>query len=238
MLLRRVLPVDGGEVDLDSADADDRLHDWYRPVSAGLRLMMVTTLDGKTVGDDDTSASISSDTDRRVLRAVRSHADAIIVGAETVRREAIGPAQNAAIVVVSGTGALDGHRLTLSATERELIVVTTPEGAERARAALTALPHTVLPVPPSAQGRLPVAAVVDAIRGRGYDQLVCEGGPSLANQLRASRLVDEFCLTTAPVLGGGAPLAADDDATARLIPRQLLVDEEGFSYGRWVSAAG
>ena len=102
MLLRRVVPVNGGELDLDSPGADEQLADWYRPTVAGLRLMMVATLDGHTVGDDGTSASISSDTDRRVLRAVRVHAGAIIVGAETVRREAIGPAQDSAIIVVSG----------------------------------------------------------------------------------------------------------------------------------------
>jgi 5-amino-6-(5-phosphoribosylamino)uracil reductase len=236
MLLRRVVPVNGGELDLDSPGADEQLADWYRPTVAGLRLMMVATLDGHTVGDDGTSASISSDTDRRVLRAVRVHAGAIIVGAETVRREAIGPAQDSAIIVVSGSGALEGHRLTPSAAERELIVVTTDSAAGRARAALGSLPHELLTLPPSAEGRLEAAAVVDAVQARGYDQLVCEGGPTLATQLRASGLVDEMCLTTAPMLGGRAPFSADDEVT-RLIPRQILVDDEGFSYGRWVPAA-
>ena len=83
---------------------------------------------------------------------------------------------------------------------------------------------------------LGAAAVVDAVQARGYDQLVCEGGPTLATQLRAAGLVDEMCLTTAPMLGGRAPFSADDEVT-RLIPRQILVDDEGFSYGRWVPAA-
>ncbi|RZT64235.1 5-amino-6-(5-phosphoribosylamino)uracil reductase [Microcella alkaliphila] len=238
MLLRRVLPSDGGVVDLASPDSDERLHDWYRPLGPGLRLMLISTLDGKTAGDDGTSASISSDTDRRVLRAVRSHADAIIIGAETVRREAIGPAQGSAIVVVSGSGALDGHRLAPSAAERELLVVTTPDGADRARHALTALPHEVVTLAAADDGRLDADAVVDAVRARGYTQLVCEGGPSLAHQFRASGLVDEWCLTVAPAIGGGTPLTATDSAVARLVPRQLLVDDEGFSYGRWAPEAG
>jgi riboflavin biosynthesis pyrimidine reductase len=238
MLLRRVLPADTGEIDLDFPDAEARLADWYRPAGAGLRLMMVATLDGHTVGDDGTSASISSKTDRRVLRAVRSHSDAIIVGAETVRREAIGPTEGSAVVIVSGSGALEGHRLTPSAATRELIVLTTPDGAGRARQALAALPHEVLTLRAATDGRLDAASVVDAVRARGYSQLVCEGGPSLANQLRASGLVDEVCLTTAPSLGGRAPLSAANDAVTRLAPRQLLVDEDGFSYGRWVPVIG
>ncbi|MGY6496794.1 MAG: dihydrofolate reductase family protein [Microcella sp.] len=234
MLLRRVLPSDHGVVDLGSADGDALLREWYRPVGPGLRLMMIATLDGHAVGDDGTSVTLSSDTDRRVLHAVRAHADAIVIGAKTVRREPIGSAGGAAVVVVSASGALEGHRLTAAAAETALIVVTTPTGADSARAALAPLPAEVIALTPDESGRPSAPAIVEALRARGFEHLVCEGGPALAAQLRASGLVDEVCLTTAPALGGAVPLSGDDTPVTRLRPRQLLVDEEGFSYGRWV----
>lgn len=235
MLLRRVLPTTEGPIALDTNEGREQLAEWYRPHGdASMRLMMIATLDGRAAGGDGVSDSVSSPVDRRVLQAVRGHADAVIVGAGTVRRESLGRPPGAALVVVTASGALDGHRLRESDDGSPLIVMTSPDGAERARAALTRIPHEIVTATGDDAGRPTVDAVVGILRRRGYAHLVCEGGPSLAAQFVDAELIDEYCLTTAPALGGAQPLLGEGDRPlTHLEPRQLLVDDAGFSYGRW-----
>ena len=56
-----------------------------------VRAMMVTTLDGAAAGPDGLSGSISGEADKVVFDAVRAHADAVLIGAGTMRAERYGP---------------------------------------------------------------------------------------------------------------------------------------------------
>ena len=47
------------------------------------------------------------------------------------------------------------------------------------------------------------AAAVSALAGRGYREILAEGGPHLLGQLAAAGLIDELCVTISPVLAGG-----------------------------------
>jgi riboflavin biosynthesis pyrimidine reductase len=47
-----------------------------------------------------------------------------------------------------------------------------------------------------------LAAGLAELRRRGHRQLLCEGGPQLFGSLTAADLVDELCLTVAPLLAG------------------------------------
>ena len=47
------------------------------------------------------------------------------------------------------------------------------------------------------------AAAVSALAGRGYREILAEGGPHLLSQLAAAGLIDELCVTISPVLVGG-----------------------------------
>ncbi|WP_439565899.1 dihydrofolate reductase family protein, partial [Microcella sp.] len=86
-MLRRVVPVEGGELDVDHPDARRTLLDWYEPHSPEhVRLTFVSTLDGRAAGGDGTSESLTTRTDRMILGVIRQHADVVLVGAETVRR--------------------------------------------------------------------------------------------------------------------------------------------------------
>jgi riboflavin biosynthesis pyrimidine reductase len=82
---------------------------------------------------------------------------------------------------------------------------------------------------------VPLPAMLAALRERGLEHIVCEGGPRLVGQLLAAGLVDELCLTTVPrllgqpsVLFGGATGGAHD-----LELLHLLADEGGALYARW-----
>src|SRR3954467_87 len=65
-----------------------------------VRAMMVTTLDGAAAGPDGLSGSISGEADKAVFDAVRREADAVIIGAGTMRAERYGPFRNRARLAI------------------------------------------------------------------------------------------------------------------------------------------
>ena len=52
---------------------------------------MLMDLEGSIAGSDGRSGSLSGPADRRVFSAIRSHADAVIIGASTMRAERYRP---------------------------------------------------------------------------------------------------------------------------------------------------
>jgi len=235
MTLRRVVPVAGGELDVEHPDARRTLLDWYAPHSPEhVRLTLVTTLDGRATGADGTSESLTSRTDRMVLGVVRQHADVVLVGAETVRRERLRRPRRAALAIVSVSGDLTGHRFDDDDDRTApVLVLTTAAGAARAAASVPGA--TVLTLASDADGTIPPRAIIDAVRAQGFAGIAAEGGPSLASQLLDAELVDELCLTVMPSIGGAglAVLGGAIGPIRRLEARQLLVDDEGAQYGRW-----
>ena len=234
--LRRVVPFDGGLVDLDAPDARSTLLDWYEPHALDhCRLNLVATLDGRAAGVDGTSESLTSRADRTILGVIRQLADVVLVGAETVRREGYVRPQRAALAIVSASGDLDGHRLS-SADDagREahpVFVFTTEHGAARARASIDEAHVLVL----DGVERVDLSEVIVAVRRLGLRRIVAEGGPRLAAQLLEAHLVDELCLTVMPRLGGPAlpVLSAATAPVTSVNPALLLVDGTGAQFGRW-----
>ena len=47
-----------------------------------------------------------------------------------------------------------------------------------------------------------VKAALDALAARGYQRVLCEGGPHLLAQVAGEDLLDELCLTLSPLLAG------------------------------------
>jgi riboflavin biosynthesis pyrimidine reductase len=59
---------------------------------------------------------------------------------------------------------------------------------------------------------------VEALRRRGYELILSEGGPTAFGALVAAGLVDELFLTTSPLLAGRSPSS----------PRRALVENAEF----------
>lgn len=252
MIVRRVVPVDdaprSGEnaVDTEAPDARDRLRDWYRLDSpASIRLMMIGTLDGRAAGDDGTSESLTSRLDRMILGLVREWADLVVVGAESVRREGYLLPRRSRLAIVSASGNLHGHRLDevaapsiSGATPPPVLVLTTAAGEDAVTHSLEGVPHDTVVLAEEGEGRIAVADILTALRDHGGQRLACEGGPRLAAQFHAADLVDEVCLTVAPRLGGPELplLGSGTTSPTDLHLRQLLMDDDGVQYGRWVRA--
>jgi riboflavin biosynthesis pyrimidine reductase len=205
----------------------------------------VSTLDG-AVALDRAGASggreISGgfEPDRFVMGLLRSAADAVLVGAGTVRasrthgwspghayppsasqfaawRRELGlTSDGPATVLVTASGALD-HRDLPDDQEAPIIVATTVSGARRLAGRTEASQVEIVPL---ADGpRIPVDALVGFLGQRGFELVLSEGGPNLFGELLAARLVDEVFLTVAPQLAGRS------DSLDRL----ALVEGVGFA---------
>jgi riboflavin biosynthesis pyrimidine reductase len=223
------------EVGTDSTQ--ETLESWYRPPSTPwLRINLIAAVSGDAAGTDGTSDSLSNPADRAILRAIRDVADAVVVGAASVRAEGYRVPRTAKLVVVTSTGDLSGHRIAPERAER--VVVVCPEAAvARVRESLggsLAELATIIVVDDDAR-RITPRAIVEALHERGLTSLVCEGGPSLAGQFVRDGLVDELCLSTSPVvIGSGLPVFGTERfAASRLSLGQLLIDDQSALYARW-----
>ncbi len=239
MKLRRLLPAgDAGrdaQVDLDDASARSVLAEWYAPPSARwLRLNFVATVDGRVAGPDGTSESLTSRADRAILGIVRRAADAVLVGANSVRAEGYRIPAHATLAVVTTSGDLAGHRLDPAALRPGGLLVFAPPAAHAAvQRSLGDVPFE-LEIMGDGSAPIDPRRLVGALRDRSLESVVCEGGPRLATQLVDAGLVDELCLTTSPSLGGSAG-GLLDEGTHRggLALSHLLVDDSGVLYARW-----
>ena len=138
--------------------------------------------------------------------------------------------KRAPLAVVTASGNLEGHRI--NGDGPAVIVVCPPESVERVRASLPeADVITVLGL------RMTPADIIHALRSRGFDSILCEGGPGLARQMVVAGLADEVCLTTSPRLTGVTlPLFGVESFPEVAVElAQLLVDDESSLYARWIT---
>jgi riboflavin biosynthesis pyrimidine reductase len=235
VILTPVFPTAGTSIDLELEGARDLISALYRPpIESWLRLNLIGSVSGSATGPDGTSETLTNAVDRMILKVIRSLADVVVVGAASVRAEGYFVPRGGALAVVSRGGDFTGHNIKNTDQRGTVLVLCPAAVADRARATIGAIDVTIVPVP-DVDGSLSADAIVTALRGAGYRSMVAEGGPALATELLLGGVVDELCLTTSPVLNGGKlPLfgaRAFEDHPLTL--NQLLIDDAGFSYGRW-----
>jgi riboflavin biosynthesis pyrimidine reductase len=184
----------------------------------------VASIDGVAAiaGIEMSSAAISGGepADRFMMALLRSLADAIVVGSGTLR-EHEGPwtaerafpaganlfrraraetsrSEAPALVVVTGSGELRSDHPALGAAT----VVTTSAGA-RTIAERRIHAGEVIDL---GEGEEPdPKAVIAALRERGHQRILTEGGPSLMGSMLEAEVVDQLFLTISPKLVGGGP---------------------------------
>ncbi|MFK0099634.1 MULTISPECIES: pyrimidine reductase family protein [unclassified Streptomyces] len=251
--MRRLFPV----TDLTAADTSgewslDRLADAYAyPAGDGpwLRANMVSTLDG-AAQHDGRSQPISCESDMRVFGTLRGLADVVIAGAQTVRQEGYRPARARdafaarraaagqtpapAVAVVSGSLDLD-FSLPLFVSPLVPTLVLTGAGAPPDRIA-TARKAGAEVVIAGEGSRVDPARAVRELADRGHRRLLTEGGPRLLGQFVAEGVLDELCLTVAPMLtAGDAQRIAGGPAVD--VPKRFalasLLEEDGFLFTRY-----
>lgn len=150
--------------------------------------------------------------DRFLLGLLRALADAVVVGAGTLRAEPghlwtpvlVDPERADAyaalnieprLVVVTARGDLDPH---VRALERGALVLTTDAGAAALEGRLPGASRLLSLGPELPDG----ATILEAVRAEGHRRVLTEGGPRLLASFVAAGVVDELFLTLSPVLAG------------------------------------
>ena len=172
---------------LCSDEASALIRPFAKHVTTGLPYVTVKlamSLDGKICDDLGNARWISSERSRRVTGRLREHVDAVMVGAETIRKD-------------------DPSLLCHTRRNDDLWRVVVSRSGK--------LPRTAQVFTDAAKGRtLVFRDVVEAMRElgrRGLMHVLCEGGLGLARSLASADLVDEWITVLAPIVIGTGPLA-------------------------------
>jgi riboflavin biosynthesis pyrimidine reductase len=176
--------------------------------------VMVSSLDGRaTLGG--TSRALGGPSDLAMLLALRRRADALLVGPSTVRAEGYGPLPCPAVLVSRSFDLPWEAGLFAAPAQRVLVYSRAEQEPPDVAAEVEAVPIVAL------------AEVLADLRERGYQRLLCEGGPTLNRALLAEGLLDELFLTLVPVVAGdeGAPAIIAPGDSARLSLRSVATDE-------------
>lgn len=207
----------------------------------------VTSLDGvAALGPEHPSSGSAisgrEPADRFVMALLRACADAVLVGAGTLRatpthrwipehvfpagadefavlRRNLGRAAQPELIVVTASGDLPAAHPAL---QGNALIVTTSAGARRLDGHLAGACELVVlgdgPV-------LGMREVMTAVRARGHAVVLSEAGPDVLGHLVADRLLDELFWTVSPVLAGRG-----------VVPRPGLVSGIELLPGRWDAA--
>jgi riboflavin biosynthesis pyrimidine reductase len=251
---------DGGGTQLtvlgpvDEAD-DGRLTDFYAyPAdlqSCWVRGNMIASLDGGAT-DDGKAGGLAGPGDRAVFALMRHAADVILVGAATVRienysgaqlsvaqrqaRQRRGQAEVPPIAVVTQTGDLDPSARLFTRTEAPPLILTCSQSFDDTRQRLGSVAEVI-----DASGREPDsvdgAAALKILAERKLFRVLTEGGPLFLSLLIENGLLDELCLTIAPILVGGVArriATGPGQVHTKMRRTHLLTDDEGYLYTRYV----
>ncbi len=183
----------------------------------------VSSLDGVvTLGSVPSAGSVISGkyaADRFVMGLLRACADAVVIGAGTLRatpghlwtaghvypdlassfaelRKSLGRSADPRLVLVTASGEVDPSH---PAVAKGALVMTTRDGA---RAIGERLPATCEVIELGAGKTLDMVRAVGELRKRGFQVVLTEGGPHLIGQFIEQGLLDELFLTVSPVLAG------------------------------------
>jgi 2,5-diamino-6-hydroxy-4-(5-phosphoribosylamino)pyrimidine 1'-reductase len=193
---------------------------------------MAMTVDGKITSAAREYPRFTSDLDRTTMDRLRAEADAIVIGAGTLRaddpplhvrdsgmrayRESLGKSGEPLRVVVTASGSIDaGSRFFRDGEVGGRIVVTIERLDARRLAAL----REQAEVWQLGLEEVDLRLLLDRLADRGVSRLLLEGGGELNWRFVRDGLVDELYVTIAPVLlggreaptlleGGGFPMAA------------------------------
>jgi riboflavin biosynthesis pyrimidine reductase len=187
----------------------------YADAPNGVRANMIFSADG-AAAFQGRAGTLSCPADQNLLRDLRAFADVVLVGAGTARAERYGPARFTAaqealrgavrglapppIAVVSQTGQLP-PTLFVDATSTPILV--TSASAARTHSLHEDMRWRLLV---AGEDTVDVDAAIQQLHALGMQRILCEGGPTLLDQLIDADVVDEICVTIAPLLAGSQPV--------------------------------
>lgn len=214
----------------------------------------ISSVDGGAT-TDGTSGGLGSFGDRRLFQVLRDLADVVVVGAGTVRAENYAGVQMSIrqrqtrrergqqevppLAVVTRSGHLDRDLAALTHTEVPPLVLTSSAAAKTARSHFGSSAE-VIACSGSDPDEIDPAEIVAALVERTLLRVLAEGGPTLMDTLIDHDLLDELCVTYAPMLVGGSATriaTGPGHVIRRLTRTHLISDGDGYVYARYTRAS-
>jgi len=185
----------------------------------------VSSIDGvATLGEGTSAGSTISGkyaADRFLMALLRACADAVVLGAGTLRatpghlwtpahvfpqhadsfaglRRSLGRSPEPRLVVITAQGAVDAAHVAI---QHGALIFTTRRGADACR---HQVPESCEVVVMGEGEGVDLGAVIHELRNRNLGVLLTEGGPHLMGELIELGLLDEAFLTVSPVVAGRA----------------------------------
>jgi riboflavin biosynthesis pyrimidine reductase len=237
------------------ADDDARLAAYYdypgELERCWVRANMISSLDGGAT-DDGSSGGLAGPGDRAVFARMRQEADVILVGASTVRienysgvqmslaqrqqRQARGQTEVPPIAVVTHRAEFEHDAKLFTRTEVPPLILTARDTVPDATKRFGAQAE-VVDASGAEPDRVDPAGVVGVLNARGLRRVLLEGGPSLLSLFIEQDMLDEMCVTIAPILVGGLArriATGSGEAHTKMRRSHLLSDREGYLYTRYV----
>ncbi|WP_199443941.1 pyrimidine reductase family protein [Umezawaea beigongshangensis] len=207
-------PPPGAET-TDTSDLE-RLYDYPDDLDRPwVQVNFISSLDG-AMSVAGRSAGLGNAADKKIFALGRDLADVVLVGAGTAlaegyrgvragevraeRRARLGLSPVPPIAVVTARCSPTPESLLIADTSVPPIVLTSEAAPRERRDALAAAGADVVV---AGEETVDLPAALRALGERGLRRVNCEGGPQLLGALIAADLVDQLCLTLAPLLAGG-----------------------------------
>ena len=179
---------------------------------------MIASADGSATDAGGRSGGLGGPADKAVFGAVRAVADIVVAGAATVIAEDYGPSRPPARVRDQRVARGQAPAPRIAVTSASLAIEPTRRLFAEASPDARPLVLTVAAADPARRRALEAVADVHVVGDEQVDWarafallhaevgarvVLCEGGPSTIGQLVADDVLDELCLTIAPVLVAG-----------------------------------
>ena len=198
-------PVDAAEVYADIPRADRR---------PSVRLNMIVSVDGGTSWGG-VSGGLGGPADKALFGVLRSLTDMVLVASGTMRAEHYGPAvlpeevrtarrargqtEVPPIAVVSASCQFDFDTSFFTDAVERPVILTVQSSAPEDRARATKFADVLI----VGDDLVDLTAALGELGKRGAHTVLAEGGPTLNGELARAGLLDELCVTLAPLLASG-----------------------------------